>query len=300
MSMGVRLYLDFVVFVLGAGIGSFLNVCIHRMPRDESIVSPPSHCPHCNARIRWMDNIPLLSYMALRGKCRYCRAQISPRYVVVELLTALLFLGVWLKYPLSWLAPIYWVVVGGLIAGTFIDLEHYIIPDEITVGGVVVGFVASIFVPSLHGETFAFLSGFKSLLGILIGSGLVLWVAIFGELIFRKEAMGFGDVKLTAMIGAFFGWQAAVFALAVASVIGSVVGSLWVLLSRERRAIARPACAGSAEKANYSLDAWSIRDEMDTHAMRSSIPYGPFLAIAAVLWVFMGEHVRMWYAQLLK
>jgi len=131
---------------------------------------------------------------------------------------------IWLKYPLSWLAPVYWVAVGGLIVGTFIDLEHYIIPDEITIGGVVAGFVASILVPSLHGETFLFLSGFKSLLGILIGSGLVLWIAIFGELIFRKEAMGFGDVKLTAAIGAFFGWQGAVFALAVSSVIGSIVG----------------------------------------------------------------------------
>ena len=300
MSTGLRLYLDFVVFVFGAAIGSFLNVCIHRMPRGESIVNPPSHCPHCDARIQWKDNIPLLSYVVLRGKCRHCGERINPRYVLVELLTALLFLGIWLKYPFSWLAPVYWMAVGGLIVGTFIDLEHYIIPDEITIGGVVVGFVASILVPSLHGETFLFLSGFKSLLGILIGSALVLWIAVFGELVFRKEAMGFGDVKLAGAIGAFFGWQGAVFALAVSSVIGSIVGLLWVSLSRERRAVTRPACAGSAKEISYNLDAWNIRDEMDAHAMRSSIPYGPFLALVAVLWIFVGEYVPMWYAPLLK
>jgi leader peptidase (prepilin peptidase) / N-methyltransferase len=297
MSMGLRLYLDFVAFVFGAAIGSFLNVCIYRMPREESIVNPPSHCPHCNTRIRWTDNIPLLSYVALRGKCRQCGGRITPRYVLVELLTALLFLGIWLKYPLSWLAPVYWVAVGGLIVGTFIDLEHYIIPDEITIGGVVAGFMASIIVPSLHGETYVFLSAYKSLLGILIGSALVLWVAIFGELIFKKEAMGFGDVKLTAMIGAFLGWQGAVFALMVSSVIGSVVGSVWILLSRERRAVARETSVGETR---YNLDAWSIRDEMDAHAMRSAIPYGPFLALAAVLWIFVREYVAMWYAPLLK
>jgi len=297
MSTGLRLYLDFVVFMFGAAIGSFLNVCIYRMPREESIVNPPSHCPHCNARIRWVDNIPLLSYIVLRGKCRHCGGRITPRYMLVELLTALLFLGIWLKYPLSWLAPTYWVAVGGLIVGAFIDIETYIIPDEITIGGVVVGFVASIIVPSLHGETFLFLSGYKSMLGILIGSALVLWIAIFGELIFRKEAMGFGDVKLTAMIGAFFGWQGAVFALAAACVIGSVVGSFWIILSRERRAVARES---SAAGACYNLDAWSIRDEMDTHAMRSSIPFVPFLALAAVLWIFVREYVSMWYAPLLK
>jgi leader peptidase (prepilin peptidase)/N-methyltransferase len=217
--------------------------------------------------------------------------------MLVELLTALLFLGIWLKYPLSLLAPIYWVAVGGLIVGTFIDLEHYIIPDEITIGGVVVGFVASIIVPSLHGETFLFLSAYKSLLGILIGSALVLWIAIFGELIFKKEAMGFGDVKLTAMIGAFLGWQGAVFALAVSSMIGAVVGSIWVFLSRERRAVAHET---STDQTRHNLDAWSVRDEMDTHAMHSAIPYGPFLALAALLWIFVREYVQVWYAQLLK
>ena len=297
MSSGLRLYLDFVVFVFGAAIGSFLNVCIYRMPRGESIVNPPSHCPHCNARIRWVNNIPLLSYVVLRGKCRHCGGRIRPRYVLVELLTALLFLGVWLKYPMSWLAPVYWVMVGGLIVGTFIDLEHYIIPDEITIGGVVVGFAASILVPSLHGETFLFLSAFKSLLGILIGSALVLWIAIFGELIFRKEAMGFGDVKLTAVIGAFLGWQGAVFTLAVSSVIGSVVGLLWIFLSRERRAVAHET---PAEKTYHNLDAWSISDEMDTHMMHSSIPYGPFLALAAVLWIFVGGRALIWFGSLLQ
>jgi leader peptidase (prepilin peptidase)/N-methyltransferase len=292
VSEALRLYFDFCVFMLGAVVGSFLNVCIHRMPRGESIVNPPSHCPHCNERIRWYHNIPLFAWLWLGGKCRYCGAKITARYFLVELLTATLFLAIWLRYELTWVAPVYWVLVGGLIAATFIDLEHYIIPDEITVFGVLVGFSASCIIPELHREQLALLGGYHSFMGILIGSGLVLWIAIFGELAFRKEAMGFGDVKLLGLIGAFCGWEGSVFALMAGSAIGAVAGLLWIKLSPARQA-ARQAL--TAEQTYHSLDAWSMRDEADAHAMGSSIPFGPFLALAALLWLFVGDEVHQWW-----
>ncbi len=157
---GLQLYIDFIVFSFGAVIGSFLNVCIHRMPLDQSIVFPPSHCPHCNQRIRWADNIPLFSYLALGRKCRNCGAKITARYFLVELLTAVLFLLMWLKLtqwanpPLHGVyllkAPIYWMVIAGLIVATFIDFEHYIIPNEITFGGILAGLFLSAVYPPLQ------------------------------------------------------------------------------------------------------------------------------------------------------
>src|SRR2546428_4357183 len=142
-----------VFFVFGCIVGSFLNVCIYRLPRGESLVSPPSHCPHCQYAIPWYLNIPLFTWLMLRGKCAHCRAPISPRYFVVELLTGTAFLGSWLAVGRQspWLALVYCLILAGLIVATFIDLEHFIIPDEITIGGMVVGFLCSLAVPSLHG-----------------------------------------------------------------------------------------------------------------------------------------------------
>ena len=153
-------------FALGCIVGSFLNVCIHRMPLGMSIVTPPSHCPHCKYSIPWWLNIPLVTWLALRGRCKNCGAPISPRYFVVELLTGLAFLGCWLKfgdpvheYPSMSLALVYAVFLAGLICATFIDFEHFIIPDEITYGGVAAGLVASFFLPSLQ-DTHAMRFGF--------------------------------------------------------------------------------------------------------------------------------------------
>jgi len=302
---GVKLFLDVMVFAFGAAVGSFLNVCIYRMPREKSIITPPSHCGSCKNPIAWFDNIPLLSWLLLRGRCRHCGAPFSFRYWLVELLTAILFLLAWLQFGPSptasdegllragdllpsWHVPIVWLLLGGLIVATFVDLDHYIIPDEISVGGVVVGFVLSCAYPALHGEEFFLLGAWKSLLGILIGSALVLWLALFGELIFKKEAMGFGDVKFLGMIGAFIGWQGALFTLVASSFLGAIVGVLWIALSRERQAVGREA---SSNDAYYALDSWDLRDEMDTHAMRSSIPYGPFLAAGAIVWIFASRQV---------
>lgn len=270
---GLQLYLDFIVFVFGAVIGSFLNVCVHRMPIEQSIVSPPSHCPHCNQHIRWVDNIPLVSYLVLRGKCRHCGAKISPRYFLVELLTAVLFLLMWLKLtqwdtpPLHGIyflkGPIYWLVIAGLIVATFIDFEHYIIPNEITFGGIIVGLLLSAAYPPLMGADSIKVSLFRSFLGVMTGGLTLLVVAFVGELIFKKEAMGMGDVKLLAAIGAFFGWQSTLFTVFVSSLFGGVMGLALVLGSKKD---------------------WQSR-----------IPYGPYIAFAALLWMFCGHEIMNWY-----
>lgn len=276
--IGLRLYLDFVVFTFGAVIGSFLNVCVHRMPLEQSIVTPPSHCPHCNAHIRWTDNIPLVSYIMLRGKCRHCGAKITPRYFLVELLTAVLFLLMWLKltewdhppvhgiYLLK--GPIYWMVIAGLIVATFIDFEHYIIPNEITFGGLIIGLLLSAVYPPLMDADTVKLSLLRSVLGAVVGGLSLLTVAVVGEMIFRKEAMGMGDVKLLAAIGAFFGWQSALFTILVSSLLGGVVGLVLIVGRRK---------------------GWESR-----------IPYGPYIAFGAMLWMFCGHEIIHWYLSFIR
>jgi len=178
-----------VFFVFGSVVGSFLNVCIHRMPRDLSIVSPPSHCPHCQYAIPFYLNLPLVTWLLLRGQCRNCGAPISIRYFLVELLTALAFLACWLQFGAAQpgLALGYSLFLAGLITATFIDLEHYIIPDEITGGGVVAGFAFSLFVPALHDTASAGESLARSLIGILSGAGLVYGVLRLGKLLFGRQ-----------------------------------------------------------------------------------------------------------------
>ena len=246
------------VVLFGACIGSFLSVCIYRIPRDESIVRPRSHCPSCGKLIPWYFNIPVLSWLMLGGKCHYCKSRISPRYLILEVFTALLFTVVWLQVfagltipedlgrawlthgndllaPPCWrygltpllhpaLLPVYWLVLWGLILGTFVDLEHYILPDRVTIGGMVAGVVLSPLVPELHFTASWSTALLRSLLGLAVGFGLLWIFAWLGERVFKKEAMGFGDVKLMGAIGAFFGWKAVLFVLFSSSLFGSVVG----------------------------------------------------------------------------
>src|SRR5258708_4924347 len=171
-----------VMFIFGSMVGSFLNVCIHRMPLGQSIVSPPSHCPHCNYSIPWYLNIPLATWLYLRGKCHNCGAPISIRYFLVELFTGGLFLGCWLAFGRQsvWLALIYCVFLAGLEVATFIDFEHFIIPDEITIGGMIVGFVCSFLLPGLHGATSLIVSMKQSLLGVGDGAGLIFFILRLG------------------------------------------------------------------------------------------------------------------------
>jgi leader peptidase (prepilin peptidase)/N-methyltransferase len=204
-----------VAFVVGACIGSFLNVVIYRLPKEESIVTPGSHCG-CGQPIKFYDNLPILSWLALRGRARCCGRPFSVRYPFVELLTGLLFVACWLRLsPGGTFSPglvvCGWIFLSCLVAATFIDLDHMIIPDVFTLGLGVLGVLLSFAVPALHGQHTDFFlgdslrSGVASLLGLLVGSGLVLWIALLAEAALKKEAMGFGDVKFVGAIGAFCG-----------------------------------------------------------------------------------------------
>jgi leader peptidase (prepilin peptidase)/N-methyltransferase len=240
-----------IVFIFGLCIGSFLNVCIYRMGREESVVWPASHCPKCSKPIRGRDNIPLLSYLLLRGRCRDCGQKISARYFFVELLTGLLFVALYRRFGGVPLTGAYAILVSGLIVATFVDFDFRIIPDEISLGGILVGLVFSVAYPLLHNTGHHLLGLRESVLGILAGGG-VLWIlGCLGDFIFKKESMGGGDVKLLAMIGAFLGWQTALLTLPVASLIGAVVGVIIKLRTKE-----------------------------------SVIAFGPYLAMGAVICIF--------------
>lgn len=344
-----------VLFVFGCMVGSFLNVCIYRLPLGLSVVSPPSHCPHCKYSIPWYLNMPLITWLLLRGKCRNCRAPISIRYFLVELLTGLFFLACWINFGSKepMLALIYALFCAGLLAATFIDFEHFIIPDSITVGGLLAGFVLSFLYPALHGQTSVSHGIRGGLLGGAVGAGVVYAILRLGKMLFGRqrialpaganivftetavclpdkqvpyedifyrasdtifikaervemvdrcyfdtlvrlnpeslqigddkftpsevpylqtlsqeivlprEAMGFGDVKFMAAIGAFLGWPAVLFSLMVSSLIGSIVGVTLIAMRRQ---------------------AWSSR-----------LPYGPYIALAAAIWLFGGQQLVRWW-----
>ena len=246
------------VFLFGAVVGSFLNVCIYRLPKGESVVFPPSHCPNCAKRIPLYDNIPIVGFLLLKGKCRFCRVSISFQYPLVELITALLFLFLFMKFGLTFAFVVLALFCSAMVVITFIDLEHQIIPDVISLPGIVVGFVVSFFIPQLGWR--------NSLAGVVVGGGLLLLVAYGYELLTKKEGMGGGDVKLLAMMGAFFGWKAVLFIIFAASLIGSVIG-ISVMV---------------AQKKDGKL----------------AIPFGPFLASGAILYIFFGRQLIHWYLSL--
>jgi leader peptidase (prepilin peptidase) / N-methyltransferase len=272
-----------VAGVVGACVGSFLNVVIHRWPAGESIVRPGSHCA-CGAPIAWYDNVPILSWLLRRGRARCCGRRFSVRYLGIELLTALVFLACWRLFPPA-RAVCGWIFLSGLIGATFIDLDHMLIPDAFTLGLGVVGVILSFLVPSLHGESGDFFaldslhSGVAGLAGLLLGSGLVLWIALLAGAVLKKEAMGLGDVKFAGAIGAFCGWRGAVFALFG----GAVLGTVWLGLTLlARPLLPRPAAA--AEAAPLGIGA--------------RVPFGPMLAAGGALY-FLALHgpVDAWFAK---
>ncbi|MDP3804462.1 MAG: prepilin peptidase, partial [Candidatus Omnitrophota bacterium] len=184
------------VFIFGTIIGSFLNVCIHRLPKNESVVSPMSHCPNCNRDIFWYDNIPVLSYIVLKGRCRFCGSKISFRYFIVELLTGLVLFLLFLAFGITPKFFTYGVFVCGLVVATFVDFEMREIPDQVSLGGIIVGLAAAVIFPSIFDTASRFSGILNSFLGVLAGGGSIYAMGFFGKLAFRKEAMGGGDVKL--------------------------------------------------------------------------------------------------------
>jgi leader peptidase (prepilin peptidase) / N-methyltransferase len=359
---GYHYFFATFAFVLGAVVGSFLNVCIYRMPLDLSVNEPRrSFCPACKKQLKWHQNIPLLSWLFLRGRCANCGSRIAFRYFAVELLTALLFLAVWLQFPWQ-IALAYWVFVSLLIVGTFVDFEHFIIPDEVTIGGTIAGIAASFLVPELmategrwaalatsalsaalgYAILWLVLEAGKKVFGkkkiqldaptpftwtrkgddadFIVGDEKGLWsdhfsretdllvllcdeavvdgrnlgktdlrlhynrVQIDGEEIsldtleqisgivrglqIPREAMGRGDLKFLAAIGAFLGWRAVLFSVFAGSLLGSLVGLGTLLIGRR---------------------VWSAK-----------LPFGPYLAMGGLLWMFFGESLLSWYMGLLN
>lgn len=247
-------------FILGTVVGSFLNVCIYRIPAGKSIVSPPSACPLCGHQIRWFQNIPILSYMALGGKCASCKSSIPFRYPAIEALTGILFTVVLYYFGFSAATLVYWLFLAALVTITFIDLDHQIIPDVISLPGIIVGFVCSLFIP--------WLPWIDSLLGVVIGGGVLLTIAWIYEKVAKREGMGGGDIKLLAMLGAFLGWKAVLPVVFIASLVGSLIGVPLMLL----------------QKGDTKL----------------AIPFGPFLAFAATVYLFWGRDLVFWYLHLLR
>jgi leader peptidase (prepilin peptidase)/N-methyltransferase len=282
-----------MVFVFGACVGSFLNVCIYRIPAGKSIVTPGSHCA-CGAPIAWHDNIPILSWLILRGRARCCGRPFSVRYPSVELLTALLFTACWIAFPPA-KALCGMLLCSALIAATFIDLDHMIIPDAFTLGLGVVGVALSCALPALHGRQHELMviagvrSGIDSVTGLLVGSGLVLWIALLAETVLKKDAMGFGDVKFVGAIGAFVGWKGAVFAVFG----GAVIGTLWFALALLWHGLfgARAGAQGPAPTPAPAEAIAPVGTEASAEPTAAGpvgfgvqVPFGPMLAAAGLLY----------------
>jgi leader peptidase (prepilin peptidase)/N-methyltransferase len=252
------MFFEVVSIIFGAIIGSFLNVCICRLPRDESIVSPGSHCPQCKNPIRAYDNIPLVSYVLLGGKCRYCRRPISVQYPLVEGVTALASFSLFMKFGPSFQYLYFFAFLCSLIVVTVIDLHHQIIPDVISLPGIAVGLLGAFALPQKP-----FL---QAIIGVLVGGGSLFVVATVYQWVLKREGMGGGDVKLLAMIGAFLGWKAVILTIVLSSLIGSIVGILVM--------------AAKGKDFKYA------------------IPFGPFLSLGATVALFYGESMIRWYVTL--
>lgn len=242
--------------LFGAIIGSFLNVVILRLPeKDASIVFPASHCPKCLNNLSWYENIPVLSYIFLRGKCSHCHTSISLQYPVVEMLTALLAAAVCFKFGYSLQAAGYFILGASLLVIIFIDIHHQIIPDIISLPGIILGFLFSLVNSSVTWQS--------SLIGLLLGGGVLYTIAFLYFFLRKQDGMGGGDIKLLAMLGAWLGWQSLPFIILVSSSAGSIVGLIAMRWQKK---------GGSTR-----------------------IPFGPFLSIAALIYIFYSEKILYFY-----
>ena len=283
------LFAAITAVVFGACVGSFLNVCIYRIPLDQSVVTPRSHCMSCGKLIPWYHNIPVLSYFICRGKCFNCKEPFSFRYAFVELLTALFFVLVVAAYPpigghtilgmtqISFpaLVPIYWIFLSGLIVATFVDFDHYIIPDSVSIGGSIAGIIFSFMVPELHGQSIWWQGGLYGILGFVAGFVPLQLLRLGFTWYFRKRgrieqdeyAMGFGDIKLMGAVGAFLGYQAAGFSILAGAFLGTVIAFPLLLCGKRK--------------------------------LLDKIPFGPYLSLGAIIYLFWGEAIIGAYLRML-
>ncbi len=252
-----------LVFIFGTLIGSFLNVCIYRLPLERSIVREPSSCPSCGARLSAFDMVPILSYALLLGKCRRCKARISPIYPAIEALTGTLYLLLYIKLGLVWVLPVYAALISLLIVAAFIDMRHMIIPNGIVIAGLFVGVVqlAAAIITGMFGPWHSYVIGFFA------GGLPLLLIALLAGLVLKKEAMGGGDIKLMAFCGLIIGWKLIIPAYLIAFIAGALITVLLIAAGRKKRG--------------------------------DAIPFGPFLALGTVASVFIGNELIDWYLGLL-
>ncbi len=266
----LRTVVSVLVFVLGAMLGSFLNVCVYRLPRNESVVRPRSKCPKCGNAIAWYDNVPVVSWLVLGAKCRQCSEPISWQYPLVEALTGSLFLAVFWKFGFSIASPVYMALAAGLVLITFVDLTDWTIPDVLTFPGMPIGIVCARAAMAVPNTRLLLDNVYLSLAGLVLGGGILYLLDKISLLLLKKRGMGFGDVKLMAMLGAFFGPLGVFLIIMMASLLGSVVGISMILMQRNR-----PDDAGG----HY-------------------LPFGPYIALGGVLYLFIGpEIVQAYLAQ---
>ena len=331
--------------LMGLLWGSFFNVCVYRMPAGQSIWMPGSYCYHCGSPVRWYDNCPVFAYLFLGGRCRDCKSPFSIRYAIVEFITGLLFMAVFWQYELTWAMPIYCLFTGFLLIAALTDIDNWIILDRISLGGAATGIVIAFampflpvqspellsqtWLPSISGPfpvTHWWASGVNSLIGALAGSGLIWGIGVVGSLVFRKPAMGFGDVKLLALMGAFLGWQLGILSIFVASFLGTIwgIGSIVVgMLHKKKQDDSASGSALSEEEAHAWLSdenataqarGWAYSDrekalllpllttpaEGNNAPQRHHLPFGPHLALAAWLLMAVGPRalaeVRLYFA----
>ncbi|MGD1074595.1 MAG: prepilin peptidase [Thermodesulfovibrionales bacterium] len=247
-----------MVVLIGSLIGSFLNVCIYRVPRDLSIVLPSSRCPSCNTAIKPYDNIPLISFLVLGGRCRYCKARISLRYPLVEALNAFFYGAVLWRYGLGWQTPPLLALCSALLVITFIDLDFQIIPDAITIPGILIGLIASSLILPDPFARHSLLGFREAAIGLISGGGLFYLVAMLS-----RGGMGGGDIKMMAMVGAFMGWKSILLTTFAASLLGSAVGIFLMIFKGKGR--------------------------------KTKIPFGPFLAVGALITLFYGQEILALY-----
>ena len=250
--------MQFYVFIIGIIFGSFFNVCIYRIPENKSIVNPPSTCTRCNTRLKSIDLIAIISYLISDKKCRYCKKEISPRYATVELLTGILFLLVYNVYSISPQTVYYLILVSLLIIITFIDIDHYIIPDGIIVFGIIVAFIFNILQIGIPIK--------DSIIGAVICGGGVLILIYLIELLIKKEAMGGGDIKLFGMVGLFLGIKLGLLTILLSVYVGAIYGVATIIYSKIKK-----------------------------KEFNSMIPYGPFISVGALISILYGTNIINWY-----
>lgn len=306
-----------VSLIMGLLIGSFCNVCVGRWPHGDSVVSPRSRCPKCMNAIVWYDNIPLLSWLMLGAKCRHCKAPISWQYPVVEAITGVLFVLVYLRFGMTIASPIYMLLGAAMVVVTFQDLADWTIPNEITLPGVPVGIGLSVIAMMLGGGTgLRVTDPFDSIGGVILGFAVLYSLDRITILLRKKPGMGFGDVKLLAMLGAFIGWKGVLGTLMLASVLGSTVGLSVILYfmirgehgdAEANSATAEPEVTaggdeegtGAAEPgvAPEGADDGDEEDDDGISLGHHYLPFGPYLAISGLVYLFYGPELLAWYIQ---